>query len=44
MITAITHPDATAELALLYHNIIITAARTDDTGVWDSEVNESRKG
>jgi len=40
-ITAITHPNATAEMALQYHDIIITAARTVDKGVIDVEDNES---
>jgi hypothetical protein len=39
--TAITHPNATAEMALQYRDIIITAARTVDTGVVDVEENES---
>jgi hypothetical protein len=40
-ITAITHPNATAEMALTYHDIIRTAARTVDKGVVDVEHNES---
>jgi hypothetical protein len=40
-ITAITHPNATAEIALQYRDIIITAARTVDNGVLDVEENES---
>jgi len=40
-ITAIKHPNATVEMALQYHNIIITAARTVDNGVVDVEENES---
>jgi hypothetical protein len=40
-ITAITHQNATAEMALRYSNIIITAARTIDKGVVDVEENES---
>jgi len=40
-ITAITHPNATAEMALQYRDIIITAARTVDNGVVDVEENES---
>jgi len=40
-ITAITHPNATAEMALQYRDIIITAARTVDKGVVDVEENES---
>jgi len=41
VITAITHPNATAEIALQYCDIIITAARTVDKGVLDVEGNES---
>jgi hypothetical protein len=40
-ITAITHPNATAELAMQYRDIIITAARTVDRGVVDVEENET---
>jgi hypothetical protein len=40
-ITAITHQNATAEMALQYRDIIITAARTVDKGVVDVEENES---
>jgi len=40
-ITAITHQNATAEMALHYRDIIITAARTVDKGVIDVEENES---
>jgi len=40
-ITAITHPNATAEMALQYCDIINTAARTVDKGVMDGEENES---
>jgi hypothetical protein len=40
-ITAITHPNSTAEMALHYRDIIITAARTVDKGVMDVEENES---
>jgi len=40
-ITPITHPNATAEMALQYRDIIITAARTVDKGVVDVEENES---
>jgi len=40
-ITAITNPNATAEMALQYRDIIITAARTVDKGVVDVEENES---
>jgi len=34
-ITAITHPNATAEMALQYRDVITTAARTVDKGVVD---------
>jgi hypothetical protein len=40
-ITPITHLNATAEMALQYHDIIITAAKTVGKGVVDVEVNES---
>ena len=40
-ITAITHPNATAEIALQYSDIIITAARTVDKQVVGVEENES---
>jgi len=40
-ITAITHPNATAEKALQNRDIIITAARTVDKGVMDYKENES---
>jgi len=40
-IPAITHPNATAEMALQYSDIIITAARTIDKGVVDVKENES---
>jgi len=40
-ITAITHPNATAEMDLQYRNMIITAARTVNKGVVDVEENES---
>jgi len=40
-ITAITNPNATAEMALQNRNIIITAARTVDKAVMDVEQNES---
>jgi len=40
-ITAITHQNATAERALRYHDIIITALRTVDKGVINVEENES---
>jgi hypothetical protein len=37
IITAITHPNATAEMALLYRDIIIKAARSVDKGIIDVE-------
>jgi len=40
-ISAITHPNATAEMAQQYRDLIITAARTVDKGVVDVEDNES---
>ena len=40
-ITAITHPNATADIALQNRDIIINAARTVDKGVVDLEENES---
>jgi len=40
-ITAITHPNATAEMAMQYCDIIITAARTVDRGVMDVEENKT---
>jgi hypothetical protein len=40
-ITAITHQNATAAMALIYRDVIITAARTVDNGVIDVEENES---
>jgi len=40
-ITAITHPNATADTARQYCDIIITAARSVDKGVVDVEENES---
>jgi len=40
-ITAITLQNATAEIAMQYRDIIITAARTVDKGVVDVEENES---
>jgi len=40
-ITAITHQNSTAELALLYQDIIIMAARSVDKGIIDVEGNES---
>ena len=40
-ITAITNQNATAEMAMRYRNIIITATRTVDKGVLDVEENET---
>jgi len=40
-ITAITHPNAKAEMALQYRDIIITAARMVDHGVLDVQENVS---
>jgi len=40
-ITAITHPNATAEMALQYRDIIIKAARSVDKGIIDLEGNKS---
>jgi hypothetical protein len=40
-ITAITHPNAIAEMAMQYRDIIITPARTVDRGVMDVEENET---
>jgi hypothetical protein len=40
-ITAVTHQNATAAMALMYRDVIITAARTVDKGVIDVEENES---
>jgi len=40
-ISAITHQNPTAEMALQYRDIIITAARTVDKGVIEVEENES---
>jgi len=42
-ITAFTHQNATAEMALQYGDIIITAVRTVDRGVVDVEENETRE-
>jgi len=39
-ITAIKHPNATAEMAMQYRDIILTAARTVDRAVMDVEENE----
>jgi len=43
-IIAITHQIATPEMALQYHNRIITAVRMVNTGVVDVEENESWDG
>jgi len=40
-ITAIKHPNATAEMAMRYRNIIIMAARTVNRGVVDVEENKT---
>jgi hypothetical protein len=40
-ITAITHPNVTAEMAMRYRDIIITAARTVVRGVVDVEDKET---
>jgi len=40
-ITAITHQNATAEMALCYRDIIMTATRSVDKGVVDVEENDS---
>jgi len=40
-ITAITHPNETAEMAMQYRDIIITAVRTVDRAVVDVEDNET---
>jgi hypothetical protein len=42
-ITAITHPNVTAEWVLLYSNNIMTAASTVDKGVVDFEESEFRE-
>jgi len=39
--TAITHQNATAEMALLYRDIIMKAARSVDKGIIDVEGKES---
>jgi len=39
VVTAITHPNATAEIALQYWDIILTAARTVDKGGVDIDQN-----
>jgi hypothetical protein len=41
VITAITHPNPTVEMAMPYHDIIIMAARTVDRGVMDVKENET---
>jgi len=43
-ITAITHQNTTAAMALLYHNTIISAVRMADKEVVDVKVNESWQG
>ena len=40
-ITAITHPNPTAEIAMVYRDIIITVVGTVDRGVVDVEENET---
>jgi hypothetical protein len=40
-LTAITHPNARAEMPLQFRNTIITAVRTVNKVVIDVEVNES---
>jgi hypothetical protein len=40
-ITAITHQNATAAIALMYRDFIIIAARTVDKGIIDVEGNEA---
>jgi hypothetical protein len=40
-ITAITHQDATAEMAMRYRDVNFMAARTVDTGVVDVEEKET---
>jgi hypothetical protein len=40
-ITVITHPNATAEMAMEYRDIIIMVARTVDRGVMDVEETET---
>jgi len=40
-ITAISHQNAMAEMALLYQDIIIKAARSVDKGIIDVDGNES---
>jgi hypothetical protein len=40
-ITAITHPNATAEMSMQYRDIIITVVRTIDRGVVDVEENDT---
>ena len=39
--TAITHQNATVEIALLYRDVIIKAARSVDKGIIDVEGKES---
>jgi len=40
-ITAVTHQNSTAVIALMYRNVIITAARTVEKGVIDVEEHKS---
>jgi len=40
-ITAFTHKNGMAEMAMRYHNMMITAARTVDKGIVDVEENET---
>jgi hypothetical protein len=40
-ITAITHQNATAEMAMQYRDVIITATRTVDRGVMNVEENKT---
>ena len=40
-ITAITQQNVTAEMAMRYHDVIITAVRTVDRGVVDVEENKT---
>jgi hypothetical protein len=40
-ITAIAHPDATAEMAMWYRDIIIMTAKTNNRAVVDAEENET---
>jgi hypothetical protein len=40
-ITAITHQNSIVEMALLYHDVFITAAKSVDKGIIDGEENQS---